>query len=400
MSRVVLLLVALFFAAGLYGQANDGTFADPSREKIEEEDEDGEDTDESGERGIESFTSFLDGEPEEPGELEIEIAGGAYETPEAERGAAMEVELEYTPELNGWFWRNLRVSFGIEWERESAPNPNAVSFREFAFVQAGRADAGAASSNLIAELQDYLLLRPYVQQYYQAAGDAAGLRDVGLFQGGRSLGGARSVDAIAALLSAPFPLHSRADLLQYHQLRLLAGQPEARDESVRAGRYESASRSAKNETNLEFGWTQRWFEESDAPGFMISTVAGLSIAAGDDGESVGEFALVFAKTLGPGRVYVNLGGAGPLDDDIEAGERAQHYTGRLGYRWEPSKELAILFGVVHEGPREIEGESATLGELSVQWEVGDELYVGPGIFFGLDGREDTPRWGAGLSIVF
>ncbi|MCR9143303.1 MAG: hypothetical protein NXI24_13705 [bacterium] len=133
---------------------------------------------------------------------------------------------------------------------------------------------------------------------------------------------------------------------------------------------------------------------------MISTVAGLSVAAGDEGESVGEFTLVLAKTLGPGRAYLNLGGAGPLNSQVEFGRRAQRYTGRLGYRWEPSPEVALLLGVVHEGPRETEGESATLAELSLQWEIGDELFVGPGVFFGLDGREDTPRWGAGLSIVF
>ncbi|MCR9143304.1 MAG: hypothetical protein NXI24_13710 [bacterium] len=248
LSRVSLWFVAFCFAPVLHGQADDDAFAETSRETIERDREDrseeGEDEPDEAERGIESFTSFEDGEPEEPGELEIEISGGAYETREAERGAVMELELEYTPDLNGWFWRNLRMSFGVEWERESAPNENAVSSRDFAFVQAGRADAGAASSNLIGELQDYMLLRPYVRQYYQAAGDAAGLRDIGFFQSGRSLAGRRTADPIAAVLSAPFPLDSSADLLQYHQLRLLAGDQGARDETLRAARYESASRSA------------------------------------------------------------------------------------------------------------------------------------------------------------
>lgn len=400
----VLLIVVLFFATGLQARPDDAGGFSGEELSTSDDIETGEDDDagQGGERGIESFTSFLDGEPEEPGELEVEISAGGYETPEAERGAAIELELEYTPDLDGWFWRNLRVSFGVEWERESTPNANRVSPRDFALAQAGRANAGSVgASDFYAEFQDYLLVRPYVDQYYASAGDAEGLRDYGLYQSGRALAGVRfDSNPVAAILSAPFPIASRTDLLEYHQLRLLAGDAATRDESIRAGRPESDGREIENETNFEFAWTQRWLTEGEALGLMVSTEAALSVPTYGNESGVGEFALVFAKTLGPGRVYVNLAGAGPLDGEVEPGERAQYYTGRLGYRWEASPDLALLVGVVREGPREIAGESSTTGELSLLWELGDDLYIGPGVSFSLDGREDTPRWGAGLSIVF
>ena len=55
---------------------------------------------------------------------------------------------------------------------------------------------------------------------------------------------------------------------------------------------------------------------------------------------------------------------------------------------------------VHESS-ELRGDhNLNIGEVSAEWRVTDKLTIGPGIMFGLDGAEETPHFGAGVTLHY
>jgi len=70
------------------------------------------------------------------------------------------------------------------------------------------------------------------------------------------------------------------------------------------------------------------------------------------------------------------------------------------YLWRFAEDASLTIDYVHQAS-EVRGESnINLLELGAQFEINDKLTVGPGVFVGLDGKDSTPNFGAGIRVTY
>ena len=192
---------------------------------------------------------------------------------------------------------------------------------------------------------------------------------------------------------------------------------------------------------FEFGWMQRWVKDGGRTSLIPSVgtlteyylrTPGLgalpAFAAGAaDGDHVAEI-LTIAKYLGPGTLYLNgeaqlqlfgthpcvtgLGGGDlTAPDGCDAGADYS-LAARVGYKLPVLEDkLELEFDFTHETPQRLpQPASATLaeaetpataemGNVAAIWHIDEHWAVSPGVRFGLDGREDTPTYEAGVFLL-
>ena len=151
--------------------------------------------------------------------------------------------------------------------------------------------------------------------------------------------------------------------------------------------------------DTEVGWQQRWVAQHGGVPSM-ATVLLMRLPTGDSSSGV-DLTLVgvLAKDLGPGAGYLSAWATSANGHNVDPIRHFQ-WGAQLGYKWRLSDQLALLGNYVHKTSEEDGNDSVNLLELAAEYRVSDRLTVGPGILIGLDNGEETPNFGAGLSMTF
>src|SRR5262249_13059206 len=119
---------------------------------------------------------------------------------------------------------------------------------------------------------------------------------------------------------------------------------------------------------------------------------------------------VVAKEAGPGTIVINAflksaNGDNNLErepwwDQLrgESGDDLRHFQWgfRGGYKWRLNDCFALIFDYTNQSSQLTGQRNQNIGEIAAEWRVNDRFTIGPGIMFGLDGCETTPRFGAGI----
>lgn len=180
-----------------------------------------------------------------------------------------------------------------------------------------------------------------------------------------------------------------------------------------------------NSGQLNLGWNQRWVKDA-GPNKATPTFGTLvevnfplpglrNSPAFLEGSKAGSFVKitgVLAKFMGPGSIYLNLSarrqfGSETTSDGDEWTKKLFGY--RLGYMWivKPDR-LNIIADVNNEsnefrtlkGPNAEEHLRYNTFEISTQIRLSRHLTIGPGLLLGIDGRDETPSYGAGVLLLF
>jgi hypothetical protein len=190
-----------------------------------------------------------------------------------------------------------------------------------------------------------------------------------------------------------------------------------------------------NSGQLNLGWNQRWSKDGGKESWKptIGTLVEANFPlpglrntnAFRNGSKAGNFVKitgVYAKFLGPGSLYFNASarkqfGSVTTDSTLNNegvkvdGDHWTHYLFgfRVGYNWvikENKLNLIVDYNLEtnefqtqrNAKPDEIHKPYNTI-EASIEWVVNKHLTLGPGLLFGIDNRDETPRYGFGCLIL-
>lgn len=180
-----------------------------------------------------------------------------------------------------------------------------------------------------------------------------------------------------------------------------------------------------NSGQLNLGYNQRWCTDG-GKGSMKPTLATLlevnfplpglrNTNAFLEGSKAGNFVKitgVYAKFMGPGSFYLNLGAREQFGSQITSDGDVWTkylYSMRVGYNWVVKEDkLNIIFDYNREtnefktqpGADAEQHLPYNTIEASTEWVMSHHLTVGPGIEFGVDGRDETPVYGFGCLFLF
>jgi hypothetical protein len=151
--------------------------------------------------------------------------------------------------------------------------------------------------------------------------------------------------------------------------------------------------------DLSFGWQQRWVKE-DCNMPTLATLAEMRIPSGYEGSGVdGKLTGIVAKDVGPGTAYFNAFIKTANGHEIEDLRHFQ-WGGRVGYKWRVSECFSVIGDYVHQSSEETGHANSNTLELSTEYKVDEHLSIGPGIVIGLDRNEETPNFGAGITMKY
>lgn len=155
----------------------------------------------------------------------------------------------------------------------------------------------------------------------------------------------------------------------------------------------------KGNADVVLGLQQRWIAEDGwIPTF--ATLAEVRFPSGYHSSGIdGTLTGILAKDLGPGTLYFNAFAEtanGHNVDDL----RHFQWGLRAGYKWRVTDDFALTGCYTHQVSEEEHHADLNLLEVSGQWEITENITIGPGILIGLDDNEETPNFGAGVRLVF
>jgi len=164
-------------------------------------------------------------------------------------------------------------------------------------------------------------------------------------------------------------------------------------------------------------WKQRLVEEQAGNWWPTFTIENeVRLPTGDNSSGV-DWTLqgVVAKEVGPGTAVFNAflksaNGHNNLEraswwdrscGDVEDDDLRHFQWGfRTGYKWRLTNSFALVTDYVNQCSELNGNRNQNIGEVAAEWRVNSHLTVGPGIMFGLDGQEETPRFGAGVLVHY
>lgn len=181
--------------------------------------------------------------------------------------------------------------------------------------------------------------------------------------------------------------------------------------------FELTNGAVDGNGDISLTWKQRLLEEDrDGAPATFTIENELRIPSGYHSSGVDWTVQgVIAKEFGPGTAvfnafaksangHNNLESASWWDHQLygEEDESLEHFQwgARVGYKWRLTDSFALVSDYIYQNS-DIEGQrDQNIGELAAEWRVNDCLTIGPGIMFGLDGRENTPDFGAGVLVHY
>jgi len=151
--------------------------------------------------------------------------------------------------------------------------------------------------------------------------------------------------------------------------------------------------------DVEMKWQQRWVVEHDLVP-TLATLVEVRVPTGfqSEGVDVGVTGIV-AKDWGPGTIYLNALIESANGDNVED-VRDLQWAFRTGYKWRFDERTAFIFDYVHRSSEEHGDSNSDLIELAGEFHVDDHLTIGPGIMIGIDDKDETPNFGAGVRVVY
>ncbi len=191
-----------------------------------------------------------------------------------------------------------------------------------------------------------------------------------------------------------------------------------------------------NSGQLNLGWNERWVSDA-GKGHAQPTLATLvevnfplpglrTTEPFLNGSKAGNFLKitgVYAKFLGPGSIYLNVSARrqfGSITTDSILSETGikldgDHWTKnlfgfRVGYNWIVKEDKLNVIVDYNRETNEFKTQAGAAAdeihlpyntiEASIEWVVSKHLTLGPGLEFGLDGRDETPFYGFGCLFLF
>ena len=178
-----------------------------------------------------------------------------------------------------------------------------------------------------------------------------------------------------------------------------------------------------NSGQLNLGWNERWVKDGGRKslrptlGTLVEVNFPLPILRNTtpfiEGSKAGNFVKVtgvVAKFIGPGSFYINYGARQQFgsvttsDGDVWT---KYLYSLRVGYNWIVRQDkLNIIVDYNNETnefatqPGGEEHLPYNTIEVSTEWVMSKHLTLGPGFEFGIDGRDETPKYGVGCLMLF
>lgn len=151
--------------------------------------------------------------------------------------------------------------------------------------------------------------------------------------------------------------------------------------------------------DAEIAWQQRWVAD-DGTMPTLATIFSMRAPSGYQSSGVdGTFTGILAKDCGPGTFFLNgwvTTANGNNVDDI----RHFQWGGRVAYLWRFAEGAALTVDYVNQTSEEDGESNMNLVEVGAQFKVNENLTLGPGILVGVDGKESTPNFGAGIRFTF
>ncbi len=171
--------------------------------------------------------------------------------------------------------------------------------------------------------------------------------------------------------------------------------------------------------DIYLSWLQRWVQESEGEWWpTFSTLNELRIPNGYGSEGL-DWTLtgILAKELGPGTAYMNaflrsangqndwergLSWADALYSSRDYSDDRRHFQWgfRWGYKWRITDCFALIGDYVLQSNPLRGWHNQHIGEVSAEWRLSNQLTIGPGIMYTLDGSAQTPNFGAGVKLHY
>ncbi len=151
--------------------------------------------------------------------------------------------------------------------------------------------------------------------------------------------------------------------------------------------------------DTEFAWQQRWVAE-DGGMPTLATIFSMRAPTGYQSSGVdGTFTGIVAKDCGPGTFFLNGWVTSANGDNLED-RRDFQWGGRIAYLYCFAEDAALTIDYVNQTSEEHGESNMNLMEFGAQFQINDKLIIGPGILVGLDGKESTPDFGAGIRVTY
>ncbi len=167
--------------------------------------------------------------------------------------------------------------------------------------------------------------------------------------------------------------------------------------SITQGAELGSGRSDGN-GDAELNWQQRWHAESGkVPTLATLLTVRLPTGNGSTGADV-TLTGILDKDLRPGTVYFSAWGTTPIDVEDDA-VRNFIWGAQFGYKWLVAKRFALYGNYIFKSSEEFGKKESKILEFAAQYEVNENLILGPGILVGLDNRDETPEFGAGIKVT-
>ncbi|MCE9600135.1 MAG: hypothetical protein K8S54_19400 [Spirochaetia bacterium] len=345
-------------------------------------------------QAVDVYGSLEDGTPGAPGESEMIVSGGWMNSREARNTFGGGIEFGHTFSGNK-FLENMQLGVGIEGERADMMNENRLSYQNLSWFLAGRQRAGGSIDGLTTQLNDFLLGRNLVDSFFRED-----LRPLGYYNAGQIL--------TQPPIGAPIAIN-QASILNYQQGRLVFD-PHAAGEIFDSYRLQTKKRKSESAGEIAPSWLQRWVSDHGPDSFIptISTVAEIGFPLTDKAAAGETATLTIAtlKTFEFGTLIGNVFGTAVVGN-ADRTLRSSIYGGRVGFRKdfevsgaEEDYRFNLVTALVHEMSEVRHEPDSTTLEIGLQFDLGNDMSIGPGIAIGLDHHEATPRFSFGATMVF
>lgn len=195
---------------------------------------------------------------------------------------------------------------------------------------------------------------------------------------------------------ASYPNDSKAHLVAGPQLKV-----SYKDLAIRVHDTERIG-AGDGYGGAAIGWQQRWVtEKGNMPTLSTLLEVGYSRESGSNKSLNVDVKImgIAAKNIWRGTAYANVWGTIANESYIHNERRFQPGM-LLGYKWRTCEQFSLIGAYALKASRSKDTHVVNTLELAAEYRPTNYFSVGPGIVIGLDGGEETPTFGAGVTSTF